>query len=69
MTFHPSHVLPWVWQEVKVEAFSVNEADYFAGSRARGRREDIELVWLCGVCVAPPILEMRLAVAWAQWLC
>ena len=27
VTYHPSHVLPWAWQEVKVEAFSVNEAD------------------------------------------
>ena len=28
VTYHPSHVLPWALQEVKVEAFSVNEADY-----------------------------------------
>ena len=38
MTFDPTHVLPWVWQEVKGEAVSVNEADYhcleFAVSRA-----------------------------------
>ena len=27
--------------------------------------EGVEWVWLCGGCVAPPIQEMRLAVAWA----
>ena len=26
--------------------------------------EDVEWVWLCGGCVAPPIQEMRLAVVW-----
>ena len=27
--------------------------------------EDVEWVWLCGRCVAPPIQKMRLSVAWA----
>ena len=27
--------------------------------------EDVEWVWLCGGCVAPPIQEIRYAVAWA----
>lgn len=27
--------------------------------------EDVEWVWLCGGCVAPPIQEMRSAVVWA----
>ena len=34
----------------------------------QGREEgdqDVEWVWLCGGCVAPPIQEMRLAVVWA----
>ena len=26
--------------------------------------EDVELVWLCGGCVAPPTEDMRLAVSW-----
>ena len=28
VTFDPSHVLPWAWQEVEREAVSVNEVDY-----------------------------------------
>ena len=28
VTFDPSHVLPWAWQEVEGEAVSVNEVDY-----------------------------------------
>ena len=63
VTFDPSHVLPWAWQEVKCEAVSVNEADYqleFAGSR--GERKAARWVWLC---IAPPIHEMRLDVVWA----
>ena len=43
MSFDPSNVLPWVWQEVKGEVMplSVNEADYIclkllaAGLRGR----------------------------------
>ena len=27
--------------------------------------EDVEWVWLCGGCVAPPIQEIRSAVVWA----
>ena len=29
--------------------------------------EDMEWVWLCGGCIAPPIQEMRLAVVWAVY--
>ena len=31
--------------------------------------EDVEWVWLCGRCVAPPIQKMRLSVAWAALYC
>ena len=42
MTFDSSHVLPWVWPEVKGDAESVNEADYrcwnLLAAWPRGRR-------------------------------
>ena len=49
MTFDPSHVLPWAWQEVDCEAVSFDEVDYhlkFAGSRAE-RRVARTWSWLC----------------------
>ena len=45
MTFDPSHVLPWAWQEVKGEAVSVNDADTdyrcwnLLAAGPRGRRQ------------------------------
>ena len=58
VTFHPSHVLPWAWQEVEVETFLVNEADYrccsllVAGQRkARGRRVCVDK-WFAGTLVS-----------------
>ena len=68
VTFDPSHVLPWAWQEVKGETV---EADYHvpllesAGSRAE-RKAAREWVLLCGGCVSTPMQEMRSAVVWAM---
>ena len=49
---------------------SVNEADYLcvAAVGICWREEsgkDMEWVWLCGRCSAPPTQEMKLAVVWA----
>ena len=64
--FDFSHVLSWVWQEVKGETGSVNEEDYLClNLLAAEGGEDIKWVWFCGECVAPPIQLMRLAVVWA----
>ena len=67
-------MFPWAWQEVEgeLEAVSVDEIDYHGTTVGicwqQGREEggeDVEWVWLCGGCVAPPIQEIRLAVVWA----
>ena len=51
VTFDPSHVLPWAWQEVEGEAVSVIEVDYHCwnllAAGLRGGGEDVEWVWLC----------------------
>ena len=68
----------WVRQEVKCEAVQRHEvkmrqcqlmrqttAVEICWQQGRGEGgKDVELVWLCGGCVAPPIEDMRLAVPW-----
>ena len=71
---HPT----WVRQEVKCEAVQRHEVKMrqcqlmrqttavgICWQQGRGEGgEDVELVWLYGGCVAPPIEDMRLAVPW-----
>ena len=66
VSLDPSHVLPWVWQEVKGEALSDDHCWNLLAAGPRGRREDVEWVWFCEGCVAAPIHEMRLAVLLAD---
>ena len=55
VTFDPSHVLRWAWQEVEGEAMSVNEVDYHcwnllaAGPRGgrRGRGVGVAVWRMC----------------------
>ena len=50
VSFDPSNMLPWAWQEVKGEAMplSVNEADYSCSNLlAAGPRGNVEWVLLC----------------------
>ena len=56
VTFDPSQVLPWAWQEVKGEAMAVNEADYTGvivwtvGQEGRQPRCEVGVVsrrWSC----------------------
>ena len=45
---------------------SVKDAVYLCWQQGREEGgEDVDWVWLCGGCVAPPVQERRLAVAWA----
>ena len=73
VTFDPSDVLLWAWQEVKIETVSVNESDYLCSNLLaagpRGKRRGRGVGFVFEGCIAPPIKEMRLDVAWAVLFC